>query len=141
MVDGEELRRIVRQANLEDDEEAQQLLEIATATENQHLRQKIKKKLEAKATQRTQHPFNEEPPQNSPLNSIYLGKTQNQDKVYTLNEDELTEHLLATGQTGSGKTTLFYNLMTQLDSPFWAFDRKQDYRRKYQAVDQGSGRR
>jgi hypothetical protein len=128
MVDGEELRRIVRQANLEDDEEVQQLLKTAVATDIESLREQIKKKLEAKATQRTQHPFNEEAPKNSPLNSIYLGKTQNQDKVYTLNEDELTEHLLASGQTGSGKTTLFYNLMTQLDSPFWAFDRKQDYR-------------
>jgi DNA-binding MarR family transcriptional regulator len=38
------------------------------------------------------------------------------------------KHVLAVGQSGSGKTTLFYNLMSQLPVPFWAFDRKQDYR-------------
>ena len=127
MVSGE-LQRLVREAGLEDDPEAQQLLKAAARTENQHLRQQIKKKLEQKAAEKTQHPFNENPPQNSPLNSLYLGQTHNQDKVYTLTEEDLLQHVLASGQTGSGKTTFFYNLMTQLDSPFWAFDRKQDYR-------------
>lgn len=128
MVDGEQLQRIVRQAGLEDDLEAQQLLKTAARTENEHLRQQIKKKLEQKAAEKTQHPFNENPPENSPLNSLFLGQTQNQRKVYTLKEDELSQHVLTTGQSGAGKTTLFYNLMTQLSTPFWAFDRKQDYR-------------
>jgi DNA helicase HerA-like ATPase len=135
MVDGEQLQRIVRQAGIEDDPEAQQLLKAAARIENEHLRQQIRKKLEQKAAEKTEHPFNEAPPQNSPLNSLYLGQTQNQDRVYTLTEDDLLQHILASGQSGSGKTTLFYNLMTQLDSPFWAFDRKQDYRHLTNQID------
>jgi len=128
MVDGEQLQRIVRETGLEDDPEAQKLLRRAATTENQHLRDQIKKRLIQKAAEKTQHPFNENPPQNSPLNSIYLGKTQNQDRVYTLKEEQFSQHILTTGQSGAGKTTLFYNLMTQISKPFWAFDRKQDYR-------------
>jgi len=46
----------------------------------------------------------------------------------TLQQDDLTQHLLAVGQSGAGKTTLFYNLMEQITVPCWAFDLKQDYR-------------
>jgi DNA helicase HerA-like ATPase len=135
MVDGEQLQRIVRQAGLEDDPEAQQLLKTAARIENEHLRQQIRKKLEQKAAEKTQYPFNENPPENSPLQSLFLGQTQNQRKVYTLKEDELSQHILTTGQSGAGKTTLFYNLMTQLSTPFWAFDRKQDYRHLTNQID------
>ncbi|WP_237561350.1 ATP-binding protein [Halostella pelagica] len=40
----------------------------------------------------------------------------------------LSKHLLVIGQSGAGKTSLFYNLLPQLDVPFWSFDLKQDYR-------------
>ena len=135
MVSGDQLQRLVREAGLENDPEAQKLLKAAADTENQHLRQQIKKRLEQKAAQKTQHPFNENTPKNSPLNSIYLGNTQHQDRVYTLKEEQLTQHILTTGQSGAGKTTLFYNLMTQLSSSFWAFDRKQDYRHLTNQID------
>lgn len=47
----------------------------------------------------------------------------------------MTKHLLAVGQSGTGKTTLFYNLMDEIDSPFWSFDLKRDYRHLVQHRD------
>ncbi len=55
--------------------------------------------------------------------------------AYGLDESLLSKHLLAIGQSGSGKTTLFYNLLSQLDVPFWCFDLKQDYRHLTQERD------
>ncbi len=58
---------------------------------------------------------------------LHLGTTST-GQPYALDEALLSKHLLTVGQSGAGKTTLFSNLLTQLDVPFWSFDLKQDYR-------------
>jgi type IV secretory pathway VirB4 component len=61
-------------------------------------------------------------------NQVVLGTTVKENKVYQLREEDLVKHVLTIGATGKGKTTLHRNIMTQLDTPYWVFDRKQDYR-------------
>jgi type IV secretory pathway VirB4 component len=84
------------------------------------------------------HPFpqiqNRAPGQPHTRN-ITIGKTvQNQrheKRDYELQPRELCRHILTNGETGAGKTNLHYQLLSQLhqnDTPFLAFDLKQDYR-------------
>ena len=123
-----EMQKRLEQNNMQDHAKAQKLLQKAILADSRQEKERIKKTILLLIQKHQQYPFNEAPIQSSHLDSILLGNTQNKKKPYALAEMDLTQHLLATGQSGSGKTTLFYNLMTQLGSPFWAFDRKQDYR-------------
>lgn len=67
-------------------------------------------------------------------NAVLLGKELKTGAPVALKEEELVHHLGVFGRTGAGKTTLFQNLMTHLTVPFWAFDRKQDYRHMVQVL-------
>jgi hypothetical protein len=88
----------------------------------------VEKTLAAQATQQQAQPFDTDTlAVPDPTNQVTLG-TALTGSHYTLQEDDLTQHLLAVGQSGAGKTTLFYNLIDQLTAPFWSFDVKQDYR-------------
>jgi len=120
-------------ADLLDDPEVQKLLTAAAVTENTHLKRQIEKDLAVKATQKQAQPFDQD--STSVISDrVTLGTTIT-GSSYDLKQDDLTQHLLAVGQSGAGKTTLFYNVMDQLDVPFWVFDRKQDYRHLLQDYD------
>lgn len=115
--------KIAQQANLEDEPEVQKLLRAAAATNNATVRRRIKKVLEVRAAHRRSYPFDER----DTAEEIRLGETP-AGKTVGLDPGDLTKHVLVTGQSGAGKTTLFYNVMRQLEVPFWTFDLKQDYR-------------
>ncbi|MCU4753494.1 ATP-binding protein [Halobacteria archaeon AArc-curdl1] len=138
MVDVDRLLRLVEQAGLEDDPEVQYLLREAVVTRSDQRRKEIQRLIEAKAAEKTEYPFTKNPIVNN-LNqpdTLVLGKTFQPRRPYTLTEDDLAQHLLAVGETGSGKTTMIRQIMTQLTTPFWAFDRKQDYRHLTTELDQ-----
>ena len=126
--DLESLFRLAERTNLIDDPQVRKSLTVAAISENSYLKQQIAKLLTAKAAREQAQPFNDTSQRISPFSDrIQLGTTIT-GSTYTLEQDDLTRHLLAVGQSGAGKTTLFYNLMDQLTVPFWAFDLKQDYR-------------
>ena len=118
------------QANIDDDPEVQDLLDLIDRSPNSKVREKAAKVLRVKINQHRSHPFSQEHLPSVGRSSINVGRGW-KGGVVDLPVDSLTKHLLAVGQTGSGKTTLFLNLMAELDDlgiPFWAFDLKQDYR-------------
>jgi len=126
--DWESVLQLAKQEDLLDDPAIQKLVQLATVTENEYLKQRIKKLVAAKAAHCQTHPFDEDPsPDTSVDDRLSLGVTRTGNHV-VLNPADLSQHLLAVGQSGAGKTTFFYNLMDQLTVPFWAFDLKQDYR-------------
>lgn len=103
--------------------------------ENKHLKQRIKKFVATKASQRQIRPFDDDPSLVSPMGGqISLGVTSS-GNLFVLDPADLTQHLLAVGQSGAGKTTFFSNVMAQLAVPFWSFDLKQDYRHLVQIND------
>jgi hypothetical protein len=111
-----------------DEPAIQQLVTAAAATESDHLQRRITQVLTVKAVQNQGQPFPTEASAVPPVaDRLQLGTTIT-GSPYSLDQERLTEHLLAVGRSGAGKTTLFYNLMTQLSVPFWSFDLKQDYR-------------
>ncbi|WP_239639913.1 ATP-binding protein [Haloferax gibbonsii] len=124
----EKLIQLLQNTEFEPEPQLLKLVKAATITENTHLQKQVRKLLEAKIAEYHENPFNTTPSSSSfsPRDGIALGECNG--RRATLEEDQLTRHLLAVGQSGSGKTTLFYNLVSQLDKPFWAFDLKQDYR-------------
>jgi hypothetical protein len=124
----DELLRLAERADLLDDPAVQRLVSAGAATENTALKRQVEKTLAAQATQQQAQPFDTDTlAVPDPTNQVTLG-TALTGSHYTLQEDDLTQHLLAVGQSGAGKTTLFYNLIDQLTAPFWSFDVKQDYR-------------
>ena len=122
----ESLLRHVENAQLADDPQIQQLIQLGIGSDNDRLEQRIQKLVQAKIAQQQAQPF-EQYDQPFGLNRLRLG-TSSTGAIVTLDTEYLTKHLLTVGQSGSGKTTLFYNLMWQLEAPFWSFDLKQDYR-------------
>lgn len=98
----------------------------------QHLGQQA---LATAVAQRRASPFahSDITPPRSPA-ALQVGTTTT-GQPYTVDEDVLAKHLLTIGQSGAGKTTLFYQLLAQLDVPFWSFDLKQDYRHLVQGRD------
>lgn len=124
----ETLLRIVERGDLLDDTDVQNLVAVATVTDSTALKRRIEKLLAGKALQRQVQPFDTDTSSVPSVDDrIRLGTTLTGSR-YDLSQDDLTQHLLAVGQSGAGKTTLFYNVMAQLDVPFWVFDLKQDYR-------------
>ena len=90
------------------------------------------------AAQRTEYPFDtgEYPLATVPgPGQLDLGTVQQTARTFTLNEQALSRHVEIAGATGTGKTTLLYQVVTELDAPFWAFDRKQDYRQLIRTQD------
>lgn len=122
----ESLYRFAEAAGLLDDAQVRRLLEAAVGTSSSHRRRQIRDLLVQKARRQADQPF---APGDSEAGGgqIRLGQVASGGSL-TLGQDALTQHLLAVGQSGAGKTTLFYNLMLQVDVPFWSFDVKQDYR-------------
>ena len=116
----------MEKTELAGDPQVQQLVQLGIASNNQSLKQRIGKILQVKIAQRQAYPFEQ---YEKPLgfDQLQLGSSPT-GALVTLDTDDLMKHLLTVGQSGSGKTTLFYNLMDQLDVPFWSFDLKQDYR-------------
>jgi hypothetical protein len=125
----ESLIRIVRDSELEADPEVQRLVQAAATSENNVLRERVKKLLAVKISRHSVHPFDfgDGAPPVPMQRRVFVGEDTSGSR-FSLPEDSLSKHLLSVGQSGSGKTTLFYNVMRQLSVPFWSFDLKQDYR-------------
>ena len=132
MADISRITQRLEELRLEDHPKAKQLLRELTYAQqvgNRAAVQRIKTRLHVLIQRFQEYPFTEDTPSNSYTdNIITLGETLQQERLYTVQEEELTKHLLSIGQSGSGKTSTIYNILLQLSTPFWAFDRKQDYR-------------
>ncbi|MDY6778057.1 MAG: ATP-binding protein [Candidatus Nanohaloarchaea archaeon] len=125
----ESLIRLAKRAGMDDQPDVQRLLRAAAASNNAVVRRRVKRVLEVRAAQHQEYPFtpNARTPSPSDDTQVRLGSTHDGSPV-TVTATDLSKHVLVAGQSGAGKTTLFYNLMDQLDVPFWTFDLKQDYR-------------
>jgi len=132
MVEISQLTQRLEELRLEDHPQAKKLLRRLTYAKqvgNESAVQRTKTRLLILIQQYQEYPFTETIPGNSyEDNVIELGKTLHNNQVYAIKEEDLTKHLLAVGQSGSGKTTSINNILLQLTTPFWAFDRKRDYR-------------
>ena len=126
----ERLLDAAKQNDVLDDEEIQKLVLAAGLSSNQHLQDSVEKAVLGRSVQHWRYPFNQE----DLSGEVELGETF-QSRPFLLPRGDLTKHLLAVGQSGSGKTTLFYNLMYEVEKPFWAFDLKQDYRHLIQGLE------
>jgi len=123
------LEKQLEQLGLHDHPKAKELLRKATVAENQRISRTVVQRLHIFIQQYQEYPFNSETPDTSFLDSpVILGQTLQQERLYALQEDNLTKHCLTVGPSGSGKTTLHYNILSQVSTPTWIFDRKQDYR-------------
>jgi len=127
VADTEKLLRLIKQADLQDNQIIQKLVKTAVATDNEYRQKQIQKIIETKAAQQVEYPFTVPNTAAPWKNTVKLGYTPT-GSTYTIKENKLTQHLLTAGQTGSGKTTLFLNLKDQLSVPWWSFDFKKDYR-------------
>jgi len=129
MQDVSTLENQLEQLGLHDHPKAKELLRKATVAENERIQKTVKQRLHVFIQEYQEYPFQTETPDTSYLdNPIFLGETLQQERVYALQEDSLTKHCLTVGPSGSGKTTLHYNMLFQISTPTWIFDRKQDYR-------------
>ena len=128
--DPEKLLRLADQSGILDDEEVQKLVLASGVSNNEHLQDTASKAVLGKSVEQYRYPFDD----SHRYGDIYLGETFRNQPFY-LSQRDLTKHLLSVGQSGSGKTTLFYNLMSEVDQSFWAFDLKQDYRHIAQDID------
>jgi hypothetical protein len=123
------LEQRLEKLGLQEHPKAKKLLHKATVEENQRIKKTLKQRLHILIQEYQEYPFRSETPDTSFLdNPVILGKTLQTDRVYALQENNLTKHCLTVGPSGSGKTTLHYNILFQINTPTWIFDRKQDYR-------------
>lgn len=123
--------------DLENNETAQKLLHRYIHVENPELENILEEKLYTLIQERQVYPFNETTPNHGYVDDIVvLGETLKNRETLSVQEKHFTQHCLVTGATGEGKTTMFRNVMSQLTAPFWAFDRKQDYRHMITELDQ-----
>ena len=129
MQDLSTLEQRLEELGIQDHRKAKQLLSKATVTDNPRVRKAVKQRLHLFIQRYQEYPFTEETPDTSYLDDpVILGQTLRDRRTYAVKEDELTRHLLTVGASGTGKTTLHYNAVTQINTPCWIFDRKQDYR-------------
>jgi len=119
-----------KQNDVLEDEKLRKLVLAAGLSSNEHLQDSASKAVLTKSVQQWRYPFDRQ----TTFGEIELGETF-QERRFFLSQEDLAKHFLAVGQSGSGKTTLFYNLMDEVDKPFWAFDLKQDYRHLVQSLD------
>ena len=115
---------------LADNEEVQKLLLASAISNSEIIRRDTERILSTKWLSYIHYPFSEKPE----FNDLKIGNTFSGGR-FSHSTADLTKHLLTVGQSGSGKTTLSYNLMQQLQVPFWSFDLKQDYRHLVQSQD------
>ncbi|EMA11573.1 hypothetical protein SAMN05443574_103310 [Haloarcula vallismortis] len=136
MANTQKLLRLIKENNLQHHPQIQKLLEAGIATDNDQKQKTIRKLIELHAAKQLKKPFTETTPDTSLLDKpIILGKTRNHCQTYAIPEESLTRHILTNGATGTGKTTLHLNILNQLTTPYWIFDRKQDYRHLTQQQD------
>jgi len=132
MADVNRFQRRLEELHLHDDPKAKQLLQRLTYAEqigNEAAAQRAKTRLNIYIQKHQEYPFKESTPNVGHTdNHIRLGETLHRNQVYAIEEDDLSKHFLGVGKTGSGKTTAINNVLLQLSVPWWAFDRKQDYR-------------
>jgi len=119
------LLRTADRANLLDNSDITTLIAAAAATNNDTLQRRLVTTVNLAAAHQLQHPFN--PPTHT-ATGLVLGQIIGSSSPFQLDPATLSKHVLAVGQTGAGKTTFFYTLMDRVDTPWWAFDLKQDYR-------------
>ena len=128
MQDLSTLEQRLEKLGLQEHPKAKKLLHKATVEENQRIKKTLKQRLHILIQEYQEYPFRSETPDTSFLDDpVILGKTLQTDRVYALQENNLTKHCLTVGPSGSGKTTLHYNILFQINTPTWIFDRKQDY--------------
>lgn len=125
-----ELERRLERYALADDPQVQRLLVGATAPHVSDW-QKWRAEIELRKIlqQHRRYPFTDSVPRFSYFaDQVVLGNTIKSGKLYRLKEQDLVQHVDVTGRSGSRKTTFMRNMMWEVSTPFWAFDRKQDYR-------------
>lgn len=133
-----ELNRLVENIGLEDEPEIQLLLQKFQETENRTLRKEIGDQIAELVRLKQRRPFYSLN-SNKDLNfyadnpAITVGVSTSQ--PVQLTHEELLKHVLITGESGSGKTNLISHLLLQLDTPFWVYDFKQDYRHLLSEID------
>jgi len=129
MQDLSTLEQRLERLGIQDHPKAKKLLSKATVAENQRIQKVAKQRLHIFIQKYQEYPFTEETPDTSYLDDpVILGETLQDREPYALKESDLTKHLLTVGPSGTGKTTNHYNIVTQLATPCWIFDRKRDYR-------------
>jgi len=123
------LEQRLEQLGIQDHQRAKHLLHKATVAENPRVKKAVVQRLHVLIQSYQEYPFTEETPDTSYLDQpLILGQTLGEGRTYAVKESELTTHLLTVGASGTGKTTLHYNIINQVTTPCWIFDRKQDYR-------------
>jgi len=127
---GRDLLDLAKRTDILDDKSIQKLIAAAGLSGNEAIQNSASKAVLGRSIQQYRYPFNLV----SAYGDIYLGETF-QNRFYHISQEDLPKHLLVVGQSGSGKTTLFYNLMYEVEKPFWAFDLKQDYRHLIQGLE------
>ncbi|MFB6187984.1 MAG: hypothetical protein ABEI86_14115, partial [Halobacteriaceae archaeon] len=119
------LQEIAENEDFWREEEVQRLLKIAASADNPGLLERIHRLLSIKGVKYWKYPFSPVPPNTNP--GVRLGRTKDSSQI-RIDLDSVSRHILSVGQSGAGKTTLFYNLLGQIEVPFWVFDLKKDYR-------------
>jgi len=129
MQDLSTLEKQLENLGIQDHPKAKQLLQKATVAENARVKKAVVQRLHVFIQSYQEYPFNGNTPNVSYLDQpVILGQTLGEGRTYAIKEDELTRHLLTVGATGTGKTTNHYNILSQISTPCWIFDRKRDYR-------------
>jgi type IV secretory pathway VirB4 component len=129
MQDISTLEKRLERLGIQDHPKAKNLLHRATVAENPRVKKAVKQRLHVFIQSYQEYPFNAATPDTSYLDQpVILGETLANRRTYAIKEAELTRHLLTVGASGTGKTTLHYNILDQVSTPCWIFDRKRDYR-------------
>ncbi|QLG61971.1 ATP-binding protein [Halorarum salinum] len=130
-MDADRLLRLLDRADLADNQRMQELVRIVSQTGGTRTAEYAEQLITHRVSQQLQYPFSVD---SYPLATVpgpeqlYLGNVIGTARQFTLEEQVLRRHVEIAGATGTGKTTLLYQLLTGTNAPFWAFDRKQDYR-------------
>lgn len=125
----DQLFRFAQENELLDHPRMEELLSLAAVAVSERQKQEIMQEAVLLARENRKYPFTDNAPKVSLLdNAVILGKTLKKGIPVAIREEELVLHTGFYGRTGAGKTTSFRNMMAQLSVPYWAFDRKQDYR-------------
>lgn len=123
------LFQFARENELLDHPKMDGLLKLAAVAHTEQQMQEVMREATLLAREHQKYPFKDNPPPVSLLdNVVLLGKTLRSGAPVAIREEDLVLHTGFYGQSGAGKTTSFRNIMSQLTTPYWAFDRKQDYR-------------
>ena len=135
MTGQESLIRLIEKYGLHTDKNIQNLLHIYNSTYSEEEKRLAEKNLRKRILNRLEYPFQEITPDTQPLqNHVQIGYTYKYKSLYRIPENRLTKHLLTIGKTGAGKTNLNKNIIQDLETNYWIFDFKRDYRTLTQAT-------